>query len=132
MPTPTSRIFGSAALSAAGIPDFDSTHDTAVPGAGDATPAPSDCGRHALSGTASSGSGGRQTNADLPGDVKGGGYLGEGQTMLDLDQESPTRGSLPLSSVAGHEDDGNRLTALAGELFHAVTRPDIISFSLNR
>lgn len=132
VPTQTSEIFDSAALSAAGIPDFDDIHDTAASGAGDTTPAPSDYEEHALSGRASSGGGGRQMDADLPSDVEGGGYLGGGETMLDFDQESSTRGSLPVFNTAGHANGGNRPTTPTGESSRAVSQLFIISFSLHR
>lgn len=132
VPTQTFGIFDSAALSAAGIPEFDGIHDTAASGAGDATPVPSDYEEPSLAGRASSGDGGRQMDADLPSDVEGGGYLGGGETMLDFDQESSTRGSLPVFDTAGHADSGNSPTTPTGESPRAVSQFCIISFSLNR
>ena len=132
VPTQTFGIFDSAALSAAGIPEFDGIYDTAASDAGDATPAPSDYEEHALSGRAPSGGGGRQMDADLPSDVEGGGHLGGGVTMLDFDQESSSRASLPVFDTAGHADSGNRPTTSTGESPRAVSQLSIISFSLNR
>lgn len=111
MPTETSGFSASAVRSAAGIPDSDGTHDYADPGTEDTTPGPSDYEEHTLpKGPPSQ----VLTNADLLHDVESGGNLGGGEVMLDLDRESPSRGSLPGSNMAGNAGGGRRSESIVG------------------